>query len=189
MKNRNRNIWKGYSTTVQSRTPIANCRRKRALKLLLLAAGILFAFLSPSESKAQGSYTNVYQYQAWVSKQTYAKKKRSYKRKTYKQKTYKRGSASGYSGPASLGGIVSQLQSKCGAKVISSLRPGSKTPFGVASCHSTGQAVDMTGNYACMFSVLRSWPGGYTTDPGRCKHIHISSCKMEWGMRFKHRTC
>jgi hypothetical protein len=85
--------------------------------------------------------------------------------------------------------IVSQLQSQCGAKVISGVRPGARTPFGVQSCHATGQAVDMVGNYACMYRVLRGHPGGYTLDSGRCKHIHISWCKMEWGMRFNHRRC
>lgn len=88
------------------------------------------------------------------------------------------------------GGIVGQLKSQCGAKVISGYRPGARTPFGVASCHSTGQAVDMVGNYACMYRVLKAkHRGGYTLDAGRCKHIHISWCKMEWGMRFNHRTC
>ena len=166
------------------------------MKRLCLAAGILFAFLSPSAAQ-DGSFTNVYQYQAWVSKQSHAKtksshkhyKKRHYKKRIYKNRRARSGGFSTTNGGASLPDIVGKLQSQCGAKVISGSRPGSRTPFGVASCHSTNQAVDMTGNYACMYRVLASWPGGYTTDPGRCKHIHISSCKMEWGMRFKHRTC
>lgn len=87
-------------------------------------------------------------------------------------------------------GIVGMLQSKCGAKVISSFRANARTPFGVTSCHATGQAVDMTGNYGCMYRLLaQHHKGGYTLDAGRCKHIHISWCKMEWGMRFNHRTC
>lgn len=90
---------------------------------------------------------------------------------------------------ASLGSIVSAMKRECGAKVISSVRPGAVTPGGFRSCHATGQAVDVTGNYACIYRVLRGWPGGYTTDPGRCRHVHVSACKMEWGMRFKHRTC
>lgn len=89
---------------------------------------------------------------------------------------------------ASLNGIVAQLKAQCGAKVISGYR-NTYTPFGVKSCHAFGQAVDMVGNYGCMYRVLRSWPGGYTTDAGRCRHIHISSCKREWGMRFNHRRC
>lgn len=92
-------------------------------------------------------------------------------------------------GAKSLGDIVSQLKSQCGGKVISNFRAGARTPFGVQSCHATGQAVDMVGNYSCMYQVLRSWPGGYTLDAGRCKHIHISACQMEWGMRFNHRRC
>ena len=89
---------------------------------------------------------------------------------------------------ASLSGIVRQLQAQCGAKVISGYR-NTYTPFGVKSCHASNQAVDMVGNYGCMYRVLRGWAGGYTTDAGRCKHIHISSCKREWGMRFNHRRC
>lgn len=96
-----------------------------------------------------------------------------------------------FSSPTYAGsGIVAQLKAQCGAKVISGYRPGARTPFGVRSCHATGQAVDMVGNYACMYRVLaRSHRGGYTLDSGRCKHIHISWCKMEWGMRFNHRRC
>jgi hypothetical protein len=89
---------------------------------------------------------------------------------------------------ASLNAIVARLKAECGAKVISGYR-NTYTPFGVKSCHASGQAVDVVGNYSCMYRVLRSWPGGYTTDAGRCKHIHVSSCKMEWGLRFRHRTC
>lgn len=88
----------------------------------------------------------------------------------------------------SLGGIVAQLRAQCGGKVISGYR-ATRIYGGSWSCHASGQAVDMTGNYACMYRVLRSWPGGYTTDAGRCRHVHISSCKREWGLRFRHRSC
>jgi hypothetical protein len=158
----------------------------RAIILLAIAC----AFLAPKSALAyDGSFTNVYQYQAWINDQASAAKRKYVRKKRHVKRYSRRAAVAGYSGGASLGGIVSTLQARCGAKVISALRPGSKTPFGVASCHSTGQAVDMTGNYACMYSVLRSWPGGYTLDSGRCRHIHISSCKMEWGMRFNHKTC
>lgn len=89
---------------------------------------------------------------------------------------------------ASLAEIVSRLRVECGARVISGYR-NTMTPFGVKSCHASGQAVDMVGNYGCMYRILRNWPGGYTTDAARCKHIHISSCQREWGLRFQHRTC
>lgn len=163
------------------------------MRLILLAIAALF-LLAPGRAVAyDGSFTNVYQYQAWIEA-TAAKrkhvKKRYVKRYHFKKRRYaRRANASGYSGGASLGGIVSTLQARCGAKVISATRPGARTPFGNMSCHATGQAVDMTGNYACMYSVLKSWPGGYTLDSGRCRHIHISSCKMEWGMRFNHKRC
>lgn len=93
-------------------------------------------------------------------------------------------------GPVEASGIVAMLQSQCGAKVISGFRPGARTPFGVQSCHATNQAVDMTGNYACMYRLLAKYhKGGYTLDSGRCRHIHISWCRMEYGMRFNHRRC
>ena len=95
----------------------------------------------------------------------------------YRARGYKQKRSSG-----SLAGIVAKLRSQCGARVSSGYRPG-------AGCHGLNQAVDMTGNYACMYRVLRSWPGGYSTDAGRCRHIHISSCSREWGLRFRHRTC
>ena len=162
------------------------------MKRKLLAFAICLAFLSPTqESKAQydGSLPSVFQFEAWAKKRhakTY-RKKRYVANRRYKARSYRVSRSSG--GSASLSGIVARLRSQCGAKVISSHRPGSRTPGGQQSCHATGQAVDMTGNYACMYGVLKSWPGGYTTDAGRCRHIHISSCKMEWGMRFNHRTC
>lgn len=89
---------------------------------------------------------------------------------------------------ASLHGIINQLRAQCGAEVISGYR-NTRIYGGSMSCHAMGQAADMRGNYACMYRVLKSWPGGYSTDAGRCRHIHVSSCKREWGMRFKHRTC
>ena len=161
-------------------------------RLALVTAIVLGVSLGTSPSRAQydGSFTNVHQYAAWQAKSVYAKKRKSYSRHYSKRRYAKqRRSAVAYSGGASLSEIVARLQSQCGAKIISSVRPGARTPFGVQSCHATGQAVDMTGNYACMYSVLRSWPGGYTTDSGRCRHIHISSCRMEYGLRFKHSRC
>lgn len=90
---------------------------------------------------------------------------------------------------ASLSGIVAQLKSQCGAKVIAGTVRRNVAGTNMISCHAMGQAVDVTGNYSCIYRVLRNWPGGYTTDAGRCKHVHISSCKREWGLRFKHGYC
>jgi hypothetical protein len=155
---------------------------------VVIALGLICLAFASSPSRAyDGSFVSVYQYQAWINAQVSARK-RHYHRKRYHRRHY-RARATGYSGGGSLGGIVSTLQAKCGAKVISGFRAGAVIPGGGQSCHATGQAVDMVGNYACMYSVLRSWPGGYTLDLGRCKHIHISSCRREWGMRFNHRSC
>ena len=151
-------------------------------RVVIILALTWVVFVPKSTLAYDGSFVNAYQYQAWIDAQLSA-------RKRYHRRYVRASRATGYSGGGSLGRIVSTLQAKCGAKVISGFRAGAVIPGGGQSCHATGQAVDMTGNYACMYSVLRSWPGGYTLDSGRCRHIHISSCKREWGLRFNHRSC
>lgn len=56
------------------------------------------------------------------------------------------------------------------------------------SLHATGEAVDMRGNPSCVYAQLKDWPGGYSTDYGRAKHIHISLAAngREAGLRFAH---
>jgi len=89
----------------------------------------------------------------------------------------------------SLNGIIFSLQRECGAKIGPRVVQKNVAGTRMRSCHATGEAVDVTGNYSCIYRVLRGWPGGYTTDAGRCKHVHISSCRREWGLRFKHGSC
>lgn len=90
---------------------------------------------------------------------------------------------------ASLSRIAARLKAECGAKIVSTYRQTRIAGTRVMSCHAYGQAFDVTGNYACIYRVLRSWPGGYTVDAGRCRHVHVSSCAREWGLRFRHRSC
>jgi hypothetical protein len=96
-------------------------------------------------------------------------------------------------GSVSLAGVVGPLASKarqimasCGSRVVSGYRAGDGH-----SHHSTGNAVDLQGNPSCIYSMLRGWPGGVTTDyasaPGGA-HVHVSYAPggREWGLRFAH---
>lgn len=56
------------------------------------------------------------------------------------------------------------------------------------SLHASGLAVDMAGNPGCIYARLRGWPGGYSTDYARVRHVHISGPGgREDGLRFAHR--
>ena len=96
-------------------------------------------------------------------------------------------------GSVSLAGVVGPLASKarqimasCGSRVVSGVRAGAGH-----SHHSTGNAVDLQGNPSCIYSMLRGWPGGVSTDyasaPGGA-HVHVSYAPggREWGLRFAH---
>ena len=103
---------------------------------------------------------------------------------------------SGASSRTSMKGIVSglaskvaQIQSTCpGAHVISTVRHTRIRGTRRLSLHATGEAVDMRGNPSCIYAQLRDWPGGYSTDYARAKHVHISlsSSGREMGLRFTH---
>lgn len=101
-------------------------------------------------------------------------------------------------GNVSLAGVVEPLAAKareavdrCGAKVVSAVRPGARIPGGRVSNHAIGRAVDLRGNPSCLRSVFSGWPGGMSTDyasaPGG-PHYHVSYNPggMEWGRRFAH---
>lgn len=86
---------------------------------------------------------------------------------------------------------VAEIKAACGSRVVSGYRPNARTPSGRLSDHALGLAVDVAGNPSCIYSRLRNWPGGYTTDyataPGT-PHVHISynPSGPEWGRRFAH---
>lgn len=100
-------------------------------------------------------------------------------------------------GPSkSLAGVVAplaakarELQSVCGARIISAVRHTYIAGTGGRlSLHASGRAVDIIGNPSCLYANLRGFPGGVSIDYGRVKHVHISwnPGGSEWGMRFNH---
>lgn len=88
---------------------------------------------------------------------------------------------------APLASKLASIQAACpGTVVISAVRHTRIAGTRVMSLHSKGQAVDVTGNYRCLYAQLASWPGGYSTDAHRVQHIHISYGGFEHGLRFAH---
>jgi hypothetical protein len=85
---------------------------------------------------------------------------------------------------------VYEIKRACpNTKVISAVRKTRIAGTGRMSLHAYGKAVDVRGNYRCIYSQLRGWAGGYSTDAGRVKHIHISYDAQggrEMGVRFRH---
>lgn len=90
---------------------------------------------------------------------------------------------------APLAAKVAAIQHACGSRVISAVRHTRVAGTRRISLHASGKAVDMEGNPACIYEQLQGWPGGYTTDYGRMRHVHISydaEGGREWGLRFAH---
>lgn len=94
-------------------------------------------------------------------------------------------------------GLVGPLQAKLAS--IQAACPGTHAISGVRhtriagtrrmSLHAQGKAVDVRGPYGCIYAQLKGWSGGYSTDAGRVKHIHISydaGGGREMGLRFAH---
>jgi hypothetical protein len=94
-------------------------------------------------------------------------------------------------------GLVGPLQAKLAS--IQAACPGTHAISGVRhtriagtrrmSLHAQGKAVDVRGPYGCIYAQLKGWSGGYSTDAGRVKHIHISYDNgggREMGLRFAH---
>ena len=89
---------------------------------------------------------------------------------------------------APLAAKVADIQVACpGTVVISAVRHTLIAGTRVLSLHATGQAVDVTGNYGCIYGQLEGWAGGYSTDAVRMRHIHIAAPdSREAGLRFTH---
>lgn len=79
-----------------------------------------------------------------------------------------------------------EIEASCGSRVISGVRHTRVRGSGRWSLHSSGHAVDMQGSPGCIYAHLRGWRGGYSTDYGRVKHVHISLGGREEGSRFAH---
>ena len=95
------------------------------------------------------------------------------------------------------GGLVGPLQAKLasiqaacpGTHAISGIRHTRIAGTRTMSLHAQGKAVDVRGPYGCIYSQLKDWGGGYSTDAGRVAHIHISyddAGGREMGLRFAH---
>lgn len=97
-----------------------------------------------------------------------------------------------------LSGVVAPLASKareivssCGSRVISAVRHTYiRGTGGRLSLHASGRAIDIAGNPSCIYSHLRNWPGGVSTDyhARGIQHVHFSYAPNgpEWGVRFAH---
>lgn len=94
------------------------------------------------------------------------------------------GPLSGVSAP--LRALAGRLSRECGAVVISGRRHTSVAGSGRLSLHATGRAIDVRGDYRCIYARLRGWPGGVSTDAGAVRHVHISLGGREDGLRFAH---
>jgi hypothetical protein len=92
---------------------------------------------------------------------------------------------------------VSEIMSACGARLISGYRPGARIAgSGHPSLHSLypSRAADLSGNPHCIYAHLEGWAGGYSTDYGHVRHVHISYSPpgtgylagREWHARFVH---
>ena len=87
---------------------------------------------------------------------------------------------------APLAAKARQIAGDCGSTVISGVRHTKVAGTRKWSLHDTGHAVDMQGNPACIYAHLSGWPGGYSTDYARVRHVHISLGGSEDGRRFAH---
>lgn len=98
------------------------------------------------------------------------------------------GYSAGLVGP--LAAKLASIQSACpGTHAISGVRHTRIAGTRRMSLHAQGKAVDVRGPYGCIYSQLKGWSGGYSTDSGRVQHIHISyddAGGREMGLRFAH---
>ena len=88
---------------------------------------------------------------------------------------------------APLAAKAREIEEACGSRVISGVRHTRIAGSRRWSLHASGRAVDMQGNPGCIYARLRGWSGGYSTDYGRVRHVHISLGGREDGIRFAHR--
>jgi hypothetical protein len=91
---------------------------------------------------------------------------------------------------APLAAKIVSIQAACpGTRIVSGLRHTLIAGTRRMSLHAQGKAVDVQGPYGCIYAQLRGWPGGYSTDAARMRHIHISYDPQggrEMGLAFRH---
>lgn len=103
-----------------------------------------------------------------------------------KEITY-RNTVSGIVAP--LAAKVAEIVSSCGSQVVSGVRHTYIAGTRHISLHASGKAVDLAGNPSCIYAMLSGWPGGYSTDYARMRHVHLSydpDGGREMGIRFVH---
>ena len=82
-----------------------------------------------------------------------------------------------------------EITATCGSRVISGYRHSRVAGTHRLSLHASGKAIDMAGNPACIYALLRGWPGGVSIDYARVRHVHFSydpEGGREMGARFAH---
>lgn len=80
-----------------------------------------------------------------------------------------------------------EIVAACGSRVVSGVRHTRIAGTHRMSLHASGLAVDLAGNPGCIYAHLRGWPGGYTTDYARVRHVHVSGPGgREDGLKFAH---
>lgn len=158
-----------------------------ALTAALIALAIWAAlFLSTERASAQSALE-------WASRgMTYTERADLYKsgRKVIRERFARRlmraeSRLAGVHAP--LAAKAREIESACGSRVISGVRHTRVAGSRRWSLHASGRAVDMQGNPGCIYAHLRGWSGGYSTDYGRVRHVHISLGGREDGIRFAHR--
>lgn len=164
----------------------------RSIMATIIAACVLVGI---TQARAEESFPSEGRYPAaqWYNPQPLAKKivhrKRYAKRAaSFRVARRSRGGARG----VTLAGVTPVLKQKadeivaaCGSVVTSAV---ASRPY--RSNHPGGRAVDLQGNPSCIYSHLRGWRGGYSTDYAAVRHVHISwnPGGQEWGVRFAHRN-
>ena len=91
--------------------------------------------------------------------------------------------------PAALVAKAAEIVTSCGSQIISAFRPGAVVAgTNRPSLHRYRKAVDIAGAPSCIYAHLKGWPGGYSVDYGRVRHVHLSYDPhgREWGARFVH---
>jgi hypothetical protein len=81
---------------------------------------------------------------------------------------------------------VREIVATCGSQIWSTVRHTFVAGTRRISQHASGTAVDLHGNPGCIYAMLRGWPGGYSTDYARVRHVHVSYGGREHGARFAH---
>ena len=163
------------------------------MKLSLTAGALFCALIFNTPVKAKSYDTHGFA-QAGTSRSTGPRATVHRKHKMVGARRHRVAGAIRRGAGKSLAGVTPVLAAKareisaaCGSVVISAVAGRSNR-----SNHPRGRAVDMQGNPSCIYSMLKGWPGGYSTDyataPGG-KHVHISYNPggQEWGVRFVHR--